>query len=573
MAMVGTFSINGTCKVKEQTHSTDHSSDLLQFANKSRQDGRFIDIIIVVGRKKIPASKMVLSCHSGYFDTMFETEMEEKHRDVVKLRGVDAKSLEKLVDFMYTGKIKINTNNVCRLLAVSDFLHMHSIRNICIEYLLTTVSPQNCFTIQALAECYTIPQLTEKSNKFVVENYQQLVSSDQFRRLSKDDVIRLLQSTYDAVSPDLVYTAVMNWVKFDSNESYLNEVIKFVDFHTMSPEMLEDVVSVEPLVRKLPVSDCSFHDALIELVKKTGQSRVPVQDNGLGTRDLPVLEEKSLISLGGKNTLTKVTKFDLETEQWSQLPDLPVGRDDAAAVVIDDVLYYTAGNLKTDGEDTATNIVHRMKLKEKVLKWEKVASTRVKRWGFGAAVFNGIIFVFGGGDGNNKRLSSGESYVVSLNKWIRIKPMRIARSTHSVVAYNGHLYSLGGKKLCSVERYDPSLNEWEDVAPMQTPRSSFVAVVLNNTIYAIGGYDGNQRLKSVEKYNVEDDTWVYVASMNFERYVHAACVAQNKIYVLGGVDSNDTFVKLIECYDDQTDKWSVVGETEAELCCHSMVAV
>ncbi|XP_078494073.1 kelch-like protein 15 [Ciona intestinalis] len=101
---------------------------------------------------------------------------------------------------------------------------------------------------------------------------------------------------------------------------------------------------------------------------------------------------------------------------------------------------------------------------------------------------------------------------------------------------------------------------------MQTPRCWFAAVVLNNAIYAIGGFDGKQFLKSVEKYNVDDDTWVYVENMNKEKYGHAACVAQNKIYVVGGGDS-------IECYDDQTDKWSVVGETEVSLAGHSMVAV
>uniref|UniRef100_H2XLW8 Uncharacterized protein n=2 Tax=Ciona intestinalis TaxID=7719 RepID=H2XLW8_CIOIN len=61
--------------------------------------------------------------------------------------------------------------------------------------------------------------------------------------------------------------------------------------------------------------------------------------------------------------------------------------------------------------------------------------------------------------------------------------------------------------------------------------------------------------------------------MNMERSSHAACVAQNKIYVVGGLDSNRKVVKSIECYDDQTDKWSVVGETEVELYSHSMVAV
>ncbi|XP_078485850.1 ectoderm-neural cortex protein 1-like isoform X1 [Ciona intestinalis] len=551
------FSINGTCSVEEQTHNIDHSSDLLQFANESRQDGCFNDIIIRVGEKNIPANKMVLSCYSKYFNTMFNTEMKEKYKDAVEVHGVDAESVEKLVDFMYTGKININTNNVCDLLAVSDFLQMPSVRKLCIEYLLTTVSPQNCFTIQALADRFTISQLTEKFNNFVVENYQEVFSGDQFKKLSKNYVIKLLQSTHDKVSSDLVYTAVINWVNFDlsSNESYLSEVIKFVDFHEMSQAMLEDAVSVEPLIRKHGDLGYTLFDALVHHSKKT---------------------EKSLISIGGAKSLTKVTKFDLQTKQCIQLPDLPIGRDDAAAVVIDDVLYYLAGDLQIDGIITATNIVHRMKLKEKVLIWEKVASMNVKRLRFGAAVLNGIIFVFGGSDDNYGSLSSGEFYVVSLNKWIQLKPMKIARCGHSIVAHNGHLYSLGGYEseyLCSMEQYDPFLDEWKDVAPMQTPRCWFAAVVLNNAIYAIGGYDGKQRLKSVEKYNADDDTWVYVGNMNIERDSHAACVAQNKIYVVGGEDSKSKVVKSIECYDDQTDKWSVVGETEVELYKHSLVAV
>uniref|UniRef100_F6QJJ5 BTB domain-containing protein n=1 Tax=Ciona intestinalis TaxID=7719 RepID=F6QJJ5_CIOIN len=551
------FSINGTCSVEEQTHNIDHSSDLLQFANESRQDGCFNDIIVRVGEKNIPANKMVLSCYSKYFNTMFNTEMVEKYKDVVEVHGVDAESVEKLVDFMYTGKININTKNVCDLLAVSDFLQMPSVRKLCIEYLLTTVSPQNCFTIQALADRFTIPKLTEKFNNFVLENYQQVVSGDQVKKLSKNYVIKLLQLTHDKVSSDLVYTTVMNWVKFDlsSNESYLSEVIKFVDFYKLSSNMLKDVVSVEPLIRKVGDLVDSLFDALVQYSKKTAiffnQSKVNTFYY-LGI---------FLITLGGANSLTKVTKLDLQTKQWSQLPDLPVGRDNAAAVVIDDVLYYLGGDLRTDGKATATNIVHRMKLKEKVLIWEKIASMNDKRLGFGAAVLNGTIFVFGGPVDNYRSLLSGECYVVSLNKWIQLKPMKISRRGHSVVAHNGHLYSLGGRHgqqyLSSVACYDPISDEWKDVAPMQTQRGWFAAVVLNNAIYAIGGYDGKRRLKSVEKYNVDDDTWVYVGNMNIERDLHAACVAQNKIYVVGGLDSKNA-LKSIECYDDQTDKWNVI---------------
>ncbi|XP_078490701.1 kelch-like protein 12 [Ciona intestinalis] len=267
------FSLSGTSLVKEQTHKIDHASDLLRFANESRKDGRFNDIIIRIGKKNIPANKMVLSCYSKYFDTMFNTEMEEKYKDVVELQAVDAESVEKLVDFMYTGKININTNNVCDVLEVSDFLQILTVKKLCIDYLLTTITQQNCFTVQALADRFTIPQLTEKFNNFVVEKYQQVVSDDHFKKLSKDDVIKLLQSTHGKVSPDLVYAAVMNWVKFDlaSNESYLSDLFKFVDLSKVSPKMLEDVVSVEPLVRKLDDLGWVFHDALVQRTKEIGR--------------------------------------------------------------------------------------------------------------------------------------------------------------------------------------------------------------------------------------------------------------------------------------------------------------
>nr|XP_026690605.1 kelch-like protein 12 isoform X2 [Ciona intestinalis] len=510
MALVDkSISFNGTCSVEEKNHFVNHSYNLLKFANEARQDGRFNDITIHFEKKLIRANKMVLSCYSEYFNAMFNTELDEKYKDDVEVHGVEPESFEKLVDFMYTGKININTNNVCELLAVCDYLQVLAVKELCIRYLSKMMSPQNCITIQVLADRFTIPQITEQFNKCFVTNYQQVVSSKHFKKLSKDDVIKLLQSTHGKVSSDLLYKAVMNWVKLDlaSNENYLSEIIKFVDFYQMSPKMLQNEVSVEPLIRKLGDLSYPLFDAVLQQSKNT---------------------EKSLISLSGTNILTKVTKFDLRTKQWSQLPDLPVGQDKAAAVVIDDVLYYLGGDAMRNGRCT-TNIVHRLKLKGKILKWEKVAPMNVKRWGFGAAVLN------------------------------------------------GHLYSLGGHSgkqiTSSVERYDPLLDEWKDVAPMQTRRGWFAAVVLNNAIYAIGGYDGNESLSSVEKYNLNNDTWVYAKDMKIEKNRHSACVAQNKIYVVGGVNSNGKVVKSIEYYDDQTDKWSVVGETEVELYNHSLVAV
>ncbi|XP_078490691.1 kelch-like protein 12 isoform X3 [Ciona intestinalis] len=246
------ISIRGTSLFEERSHKINHGSDLLQFIHTSREDGHFNDVMICVDGKNIPASKMVLSCFSKYFHKMFTTEMKEKYKDCVEVNGVDVESMNNLVQFMYTGEISINIDSVCYLLAVTDYLQMQSVKQLCIQYLMDATSPQNCFTIQVLAERFNIPVLSENNNKFIIKNYPQVICNDHFKGQSKEVATLFLQETHKQVSSDLVYTAVMNWVKFDlaSNESYLEELIKFVDFHEMSPQMLTDVVSIEPLLRK-----------------------------------------------------------------------------------------------------------------------------------------------------------------------------------------------------------------------------------------------------------------------------------------------------------------------------------
>lgn len=57
------------------------------------------------------------------------------------------------------------------------------------------------------------------------------------------------------------------------------------------------------------------------------------------------------------------------------------------------------------------------------------------------------------------------------------------RSTHEVVAMDGHIYALGGNdgssSLNSVEKYDPKANKWAVVSSMSIRRSSVGGAVLD----------------------------------------------------------------------------------------------
>ena len=85
---------------------------------------------------------------------MFETEMKEKYADVVTIDGVDASSLESLLNFIYTEKIGINQQNVFDLLATSDYLQFDDAKQLCFDYLSSILSVATCFKVLKTANLY-----------------------------------------------------------------------------------------------------------------------------------------------------------------------------------------------------------------------------------------------------------------------------------------------------------------------------------------------------------------------------------------------------------------------------------
>ena len=76
--------------------------NLLEYANKNRDEGFFSDVTIKVGTENIPANRLVLSCHSKYFEGMFKTSILNSD-NVIEIRAVDGATMKAVMDFVYCG--------------------------------------------------------------------------------------------------------------------------------------------------------------------------------------------------------------------------------------------------------------------------------------------------------------------------------------------------------------------------------------------------------------------------------------------------------------------------------------
>ena len=535
------------------------SNQVLHYAVESRKARILTDACINAGKKSIRAHRLILSCYSGYFRAMFQTEMEEKYVHTVTIEGVDETSLESLIEFIYTGKISINQENVFDLLAASDYLQIDKAKQFCFDFLFNSISAETCLKVLKVANSYKKSILSRKTVQFIVNNFEKVSSQCDFKSQSRESIFALIsQIKTNRINERLVYDAIIGWVKHNKsrNDDFV-ELFQRLDLSRFSSSFLAKIVSTEPLVLENHTCSNLVMTALAVILQK--------QISSYPTK---------ILSIGGGETENEV--FTVYNNDHKFYPPLPQDFYSYCSLKLDDFVYCLGKRILNESTQ-----LFKMKLKEtNVTEWEEVAAMPIHIFRSGVAVFKNGIAVTGGLSYDECPFCVGRLsmfYIPFLDVWSQLPPTNKVRSCHSLVACNDCLYCLGGnnhgRHLSSVEMLRDANGTWLQVQPMQTIRSDFAAVNCVGSIYAIGGRNSQyDSMNSVEKYDSELNKWEYVKKMNIKRWCHSACVMQDKIFVVGGKNANDEFVAEIECYDPFSDNWSIVGSTSEKLYGHSIIA-
>ena len=544
-------------------HRNDQSR-LLTYANQNRNEGFFNDVTIGVGNQSFSANRMVLSCYSDYFQDKFRTRSD--YQESVKLDNVDEESIKLIIDYIYSGAITIDKQNVVNLLNAAQLLKMNDVKEFCFEYLESTINSDNCIGRINLAKQYENESLLNKYYQHLSNHLDEVSDLIEFKNLSAGDLESCISNlNRDELDEMLLFEAIASWTKHDQ-ENRLNDfsnLFQLIKLDKLSYDYLMFFVSKQEIV-----NECK---PCLKLILNT----LP---KVLKTKQLKETGSK-ILSIGGALTPSKVKQvYTLIDDQVKTYPDLPMKLRDHCSLKLDNFIYCIGGQT-VDNDETISNKVWQMDLNNEILQWEEISSMNEKRNRAAAAINHGTLIVSNGGDGKHVSKTI-EIYRKTFKQWKTISPLQQMRESHAMVVCDDCLMVIGGwynkQVLSSVERLIDLTSTWEYVASLQTPRKWFTAVNCKGCVYAIGGQSGKDddtTLKSAEKYDADANKWVYVSDMMNERSVLSACVLQNKIYVVGGVNSKGNVVKMIECYDPSTDVWSDVGETADILYSYSLVVI
>ena len=537
------------------------NKSLLEYAKINRDKGCFNDVTITAGSESIPANRLILACHSAYFEKMFKANMREKYERIIKVQAIEGLTLKTLIDYIYSGCIVIDNENVTSFLSGADYLQLDDVKQFCFEFLQASITPNTSLTVLEAASLYKNDDLKNEVQQFINNHLDEVAQTDEFKSYSKAKVFECI-STLDQnkAKSTSVYQAIVTWIYHSKEERKLEfpELFKMVNLNSMTLEFLENTVLEEELVESNSICQKLALKAYRRLL-----SRLKLETS-----------ESKLLSVGGLYTPSKVSiVFDhLDERPKSEYPEFASNLKWPSSIKFTDHLYVIGGQV--EGSDVSN--AWRLNIKNKTSEWEQIASMTEHRSLMGAAAYQDSIVVCGGDD---EKFDSTEAYLTESNEWKNLSPMNQGRYGHSLVVCDRFVYALGGRCttfefLSSAEKLENLIGDWKYIKPMQTPRCHLAAVCCDGAVYAIGGksdVDNNTILKTVEKYDSAANQWRYVAKMNFARFFHAASVLRDKIYVVGGSDPYGKVVEKIECYDPKNDSWSIVGKTTDQLCEHALV--
>ncbi|MGH0116604.1 UNVERIFIED_CONTAM: hypothetical protein FKN15_014804 [Acipenser sinensis] len=572
--MVGLVENSSDGKVKFDDSGL--SSQLQVGLENLRLENSLTDVTLCVDGMEFPCHRVVLAAASNYFRAMFCNDLKEKHEDTIAIKGVDSETMKILLDYTYTSKVLITKQNVQRILEAASLFQFLRMVDACANFLTEVLHPDNCVGILRLADTHSLDTLRTQVQNFLIQNFPQVVTYEEFLDLPEDIFCNILKSDELSVTEEeQVFETVMSWVQSRENERLLllPNILKHVRLPLLDPWYFVERVEGDESIRKCP-----------EVFPLLQEARMYHLSGNEVDTVVPHILTVSVMLAGGKETQHDVWKYNASLNKWIQIEYLNTGRWRHKMAVLGGKVYVIGGfdgiqrqnsvetydafhNCWTEVDTVVPHILtvsvmlaggketqHDVwKYNASLNKWIQIEYLNTGRWRHKMAVLGGKVYVIGGFDGI-QRQNSVETYDAFHNCWTEAAPLMLNVSSFAATSYKKKLYVIGGGpngKLATdkTQCFDPSTNKWTLKSPMPIEAKCINAVTFKDHIYVVGG-----AMKALYSYSPGGDSWSLVTRFSHERASCGIAACSNKLFVTGGRDEKNEVIATVLCWDPAVQK-------------------
>jgi len=245
---------------------------------------------------------------------------------------------------------------------------------------------------------------------------------------------------------------------------------------------------------------------------------------------------------------------------WAATTNFTTARTLAASVAYNGYLYVMGGTNITNLAFYADTQYAPINANGTLGAWTATTSFAGGRYGMKGLAYNGYLYMSGGytslfanaADVQFARINANGS----VGNWTTTTSLPTARMGHASLAYNGYMYTVGGKTMGGIYYSDVqyarfngngSIGAWTATTSITSTTANFGSAIYNGFIYVLGGSGAAGSTTSNVNYarinaNGSVGNWTNTTSLTSARYGFNTTVSNGYMYVLGGTDAPSTLV-------------------------------
>ena len=466
--------------------------------------------------------------------------MLETVNNTMELKAVSCTGLRGVLDFIYSGDLHLDQDNVMEVLSTASHLQVVPVIQHCSQFFITNLSLDNIKTMQVIAEIYHLKDLKEASQQFILKNFAKFAKTDYYKQLPLSEICKLLKDNNLRVHSELkVFKYVAEWVLYSrkNRESLASNLLKNIRLPYLTKDELESLL-------KYPFVKANRHcQSLIEKVIQFKEH--PSEQIFHSTSYTQVRSEPYLLSFGCSDVAMHCCI--LYHGNWYPL-DRAMGQPrpfiGAAALVLNNFIFVCGGQVAGNVTD------HCHCFNPITCKWTNLNQMLLPRRNFAIASVGFTIYAIGGISTDNISTNTVEAYSVADDKWTKMPSLPdIALADMSACSWKNKIFVAAGvDENCIHTKEFRCLDLDQNVPePKWIKKASLLQIkfrpamsTTQDHIYLVDLYRTEGSLAHLNQYHVTTDQWssIELSNIRFSRSFSAVMI-NDWIYFVGRNDVDD----------------------------------
>ncbi|XP_022107960.1 kelch-like protein 24 [Acanthaster planci] len=600
-----TWTVASSVNEPKEVDDPNYAADVLTKLNRFRHAKKYTDFTIYVGDLTFRCHKVVLSATSRFFALNICDEVTEEGGIIIKhdmtLNDIRPDVVGLLLDYIYTARLMISSENVSDLLTAAQCFYLHSAEQACQEFLerQDNRSRHSITDSSKIMAEYTFEQPYHVNEILLGLNDQRFDNKfvDVTLCAGEEELPchKVVLATIDSAMEERLQTADENGhVKItDVSAAVMRMIVNYT--YTSKLEVCEEnakeaLVLASTLRHDSAVRKCSeflktmldpsnclsiqrsasgpscelLHKVATKFALKNFREVIKYEEflelsrqelvEYLGDDNLNLLSEEEAYK-----ALIKWVKHDLEARKnllgfVLKSIRLPYSSPKVLDAVAEDPLVKEC-------EGCHDLILEARAIHILIRDGKQMFDPRMKP----RKAFADVTFVVGGRNKNQQWIPDTSYYDNIRRKWFPLEAFPGSNTEYKVVALCNDVYVISGRyregQLCgNVWRYNSLFDEWTEVAPIHLPRVAHGVGVLQDLIYVVGGRvdKSNEPLHEVERYCRQTNQWKKSESMTYGVLNPVVTSHSRRLYVVGGLSEEGQV--LVQCFHLDKNAWTVIKD-------------